>query len=261
MKVLIFDTKAQAIARAVEAIIGQLQTKPDSVLGLATGGTMEPVYDGVIAAYEAGQATFAHATTFNLDEYVGLAADHPCSYASFMRQRLFSKVDIDLARAHLPFGAAADPTLEAQRYEAAIAQAGGIDLQMLGIGENGHIGFNEPTSSLNSPTRIKTLTAKTLAANRQYFPAAEDMPRYAITMGVGTILRSRTALLLATGTAKSAAVAAMIEGPVSARCPASALQFHADVSVILDRDAAAALELGDYYAMVHPSGLEVDLAK
>ena len=261
MKVLIFDTKAQAIARVVEVISRQLRNKGDSVLGLATGGTMEPVYAGLIAAYTEGLVEFSRATTFNLDEYVGLPADHACSYASFMRQRLFSQVDMDLARAHLPNGTAADPALEAQRYEAAIERAGGIDLQLLGIGENGHIGFNEPTSSLNSSTRIKTLTAKTLAANRQYFQQTEDMPHYAITMGVGTILRSRSVLLLATGRAKSAAVAAMVEGPVSARCPASALQFHPDVSVILDRDAAAALELVDYYSAVHPGRQEAGLAK
>ncbi len=260
MKVLIFDTKAQAIARVVEVIASQLHRKTDAVLGLATGGTMEPVYAGLIEAYTAGRVRFSRATTFNLDEYVGLSADHPCSYASYMRQRLFMQVDMDPARAHLPNGAATDPIHEAQRYEAAISQAGGIDLQLLGIGENGHIGFNEPTSSLNSPTRIKTLTAKTLAANRQYFPIAEEMPRFAITMGVGTILRSRKALLLATGNAKAAAVAAMVEGPVSARCPASALQFHPDVTVMLDQDAASALELVDYYSAVHPGGREADLA-
>ena len=259
MKVLIFDSKAEAVARVVDMIVRQVCDRSNSVLGLATGGTMVPVYAGLVAAYGDGHVQFSSVTTFNLDEYVGLAANHPCSYASFMGEHLFSKTDIAGERTHLPNGVAPNPSLEAIRYENCIVEAGGIDLQLLGIGETGHIGFNEPTSSLNSPTRIKTLTAKTIAANSQYFRHVEDMPRHAITMGIGTIQRSRKAVLLAIGTAKAGAVAAMVEGPVSARVPASALQFHPHVTVILDQEAASTLELGDYYSTVHPSGREAEL--
>jgi glucosamine-6-phosphate deaminase len=259
MKILIFDDRAQAVARVVDLISQQLRDKPVSVLGLATGGTMEPVYTGLVAAYAAGHVSFAQATSFNLDEYVGLSGDHPNSYASFMRNKLFSQVDMPADRSYLLNGVAADPKQEADRYEARIDAAGGIDLQLLGIGEDCHIGFNEPTSSLNSLTRIKTLTARTIAANSRYFERPEDMPRCAITMGVGTILRSRKVVLLAMGKGKCAAVAAMVEGPVSARCPASALQLHRDVTVVLDREAASELELTEYYETVHPNGREPDV--
>lgn len=148
----------------------------------------------------------------------------------------------------------ADPPAEAARYEARIAEAGGLSLQLLGVGRNGHIGFNEPTSSLASPTRIKTLTESTRSANRQYFGPDETPPAYAITMGVGTILSAHECLLLATGATKAAAAAAMIEGPVSAVCPASALQMHPRATVVLDREAAADLQLTDYYQHVHPDG-------
>jgi glucosamine-6-phosphate deaminase len=258
MKVLIHDDAERAVSSAADTIVSALLTKPELVLGLATGGTMLPLYERLVSLYKAGGVSFSKAATFNLDEYIGIAPDHPCSYHSYMRDVLFDHIDIDQSRTFLPRGDCADPVAEAARYEALIAERNGIDLQLLGIGRNGHIGFNEPTSSLNSLTRIKTLTADTRRVNARYFEKAEDTPRYALTMGVGSILASRHALLLATGSAKAQAVAAMIEGPVSARCPASALQFHPRATIVLDRDAAARLELTDYYHHVHPQGAESD---
>ena len=253
MRVLICKNEASAIARAADHIAEHMAQRSDCVLGLATGGTMLPLYQRLIRLHADG-LSFASVTTFNLDEYVGLAPDHPASYHSYMREALFDHVDIDPARTHLPRGDAADPTAEAADYETRINGAGGISLQLLGIGRNGHIGFNEPTSSLASPTRIKTLTESTRRANQPYFGPDETPPGYAITMGVGTILSARECLLLATGSAKANAVAAMVEGPVAAICPASALQMHARTTVVLDRDAATELKLIDYYHHVHPDG-------
>jgi glucosamine-6-phosphate deaminase len=254
VKVLIFHDAAAAIARAGDIVARALRARPDMVLGLATGGTMLPLYDDLVARHETDGLSFARATTFNLDEYVGLSPDHPCSYHRYMREAFFDRVDLDLARTHLPRGDAPDPQAEARAYEARIAAAGGIDLQILGLGRNGHIGFNEPTSSLGSRTRIKTLTDDTRQANRRYFASFEATPRYAITTGVATILDARATLLLATGAAKSEAVARMVEGPLGAACPASALQLHPAATVILDAEAAGELRLRDYYETVHPGG-------
>ncbi|NDV01099.1 glucosamine-6-phosphate deaminase [Pseudoroseicyclus tamaricis] len=252
MKILIHQTKALATDCAASLIAARLNRQPDTVLGLATGGTMEMVYANLIARHRAGEVSFAQATSFNLDEYVGLPETHPCSYWHYMREKLFDHVDIDPGRAFLPHGDAPDAEAEAERYEAAIARAGDIGLQLLGLGLNGHIGFNEPTSSLSSLTRIKTLTRSTREANARYFDDPQDVPRLAITMGIGTILRAQEVVLLAYGAEKADVVARMIEGPVAAACPASALQMHRKVTVVLDEAAAGALELRDYYEQVHP---------
>lgn len=256
MKVLIFDTTDAAIDRSAGILLDAVRQKPTAVLGLATGGTMLPLYDRLCARHLAESVSFAQVTTFNLDEYVGLAPNHGCAYHHYMREALFDRIDIDLSRTHLPRGDAPDPVAEAEDYERRISMAGGIDLQLLGIGRNGHIGFNEPTSSLASRTRIKTLTEDTRQANRSYFDSIDDTPRFAITMGVGTILASKACLIVATGSAKALAVARMIEGPVSAACPATALQLHPQVTVVLDRSAAAQLTLMAYYQHVHPKGVE-----
>jgi glucosamine-6-phosphate deaminase len=220
---------------------------------------MEAVYARLIAACRAGTVSFAKARSFNLDEYVGVAPDHPCSYWRYMREQLFDHVDMAPGAALLPRGDAADPAAEAAGYEAAIAQAGGIGLQLLGLGANGHIGFNEPTSSLSSLTRIKTLTHSTRAANARFFDRPEDVPRMAITMGIGTILNADEVLLLAYGEGKADAAAAMIEGPLSASCPASALQMHRRAVVVLDEAAASRLTLRDYFDCVHPGGREAEI--
>jgi glucosamine-6-phosphate deaminase len=215
---------------------------------------MPPVYASLARLFGEGQLSFSQVVTFNLDEYVGLPSEHAGSYRAFMQQELFSKADFTPGQTHLPDGMAENAIEEADRYEALIAALGPIDLQLLGIGSNGHIGFNEPTSSLGSRTRLKTLTLATRQANRQYFSADDTPPHLATTVGIRTILEI---ILLATGERKAPAVAAMIEGPVSAICPASALQMHPGVTVILDDAAASSLKLRDYYFQVHPNGDEV----
>lgn len=254
MKVLIHKDADSAIDWVAGLIVARLARQPDAVLGLATGGTMEAVYARLIAAHREGRVSFAGARSFNLDEYVGLPPDHPMSYWSYMREHLFDHVDMPSGAARLPRGDAPDPEAEAAAYEQAIVDAGDIGLQLLGLGANGHIGFNEPTSSLASLTRIKTLTRQTREANARFFDDLAQVPRLAITMGIGTILRADEVLLLAHGAGKADAAAAMIEGPVSAACPASALQLHRKATVVLDRAAAAKLTLTDYYEEVHPSG-------
>ncbi|MGU3575272.1 glucosamine-6-phosphate deaminase [Brucellaceae bacterium C25G] len=254
MKVLICTDRDAVIERAKGIIINHIIQHPEAVLGLATGGTMLPLYQKLVSAYKAGEVSFANVTSFNLDEYVGIMPDHPCSYHTYMRDILFNHINIDQSRTHLPHGMPNNLDDEAEAYERKITDAGGISLQLLGIGKNGHIGFNEPSSSLASRTRVKTLTDTTRNANRQYFPDGEETPRFALTMGIGTILDARECLLIATGSDKAQAVANMIEGPVSAACPASALQFHRHATIITDREAAAELRLTDYYQHVHPDG-------
>lgn len=256
MKVLIFNSADQAIERVADHVTKQLRTKPSSVLGLATGGTMIPVYEQLVQSYGNKDVSFSRATSFNLDEYIGLDDSHPCSYHKFMHDMLFSKTDMDISRAHLPFGNTGNPEVEADRYEALIDSSGDIDLQLLGIGANGHIGFNEPSSSLRSLTRVKTLTNETREANQRFFEAPAEPPKYAITMGIETILRSREVIVLATGQHKSNAVADMVEGALGAYCPATALQFHRNAIVVLDEHAASNLKSRDYYFQVHPDGKE-----
>lgn len=254
MKVLILPSRDAAINRAADLIVTHVAKRPQAVLGLATGGTMVPLYQRLVERYVAGDVSFSDVTTFNLDEYVGIAPDHACSYHTYMRDVFFNHINIDMQKTYLPNGIASDLHQEAADYEAKISASGGISLQLLGIGKNGHIGFNEPTSSLSSRTRVKTLTENTRLANRQYFSSDEEMPRYALTMGIGTILASQECLLLATGLDKAAVVAEMIEGHIAAMCPATALQMHADTTVVVDAEAASKLRLTDYYHHVHPNG-------
>lgn len=255
MKILIHPTAATATDCAAGLIASRLARDPATVLGLATGGTMEGVYRHLIARHRAGAFSLSHAQSFNLDEYVGLAPDHPCSYWHYMRAHLFDHVDLLPDRAHLPHGDAPDASVEAARYEGAIVAAGDIGLQLLGLGANGHIGFNEPSSSLSSLTRVKTLARSTRDANARFFEQPEDVPRMAVTMGIGTILRAEEVLLLALGAGKAKAVVQMVEGPVSAFCPASALQLHRRVTVVLDAEAAQDLALRSYYEDIHPAGI------
>jgi glucosamine-6-phosphate deaminase len=255
VKVLILDGAEAAAARVAEIVAARLMARPGTVLGLATGETMRPVYARLAAMHREGRADFSRAATFNLDEYVGVAPDHPASFHAFMRETLFDHVNLPAGRGHLPRGDAAEPEAEARDYEARITAAGGIDLQLLGIGRNGHLAFNEPTSSLASRTRIKTLTEATRAANAPAFAPA-PVPRHAITMGIATILEARACVLLATGAAKAEAVARMVEGPLGADCPATALQMHPAATVVLDEAAAEGLKLREYYETVHPGGAE-----
>lgn len=252
MDVIILQNREDVAACGAGLIQQLLQTKPDAVLGLATGNTPVAMYRQLITACDNGDVSFRGVTTFNLDEYVGINADDPASYRTTMKRELFDRIDIDQANTYLPECAPKqDPCSVGSAYEAMIVEAGGIDLQVLGIGQNGHIGFNEPTSSLGSRTRIKTLTRDTLEINSQYFSSADVQPQVAVTMGIATILDARHVVLLATGTRKADAVRNAIEGPVSAMCPASALQMHEKVTVLLDDAAASRLALRDYYDWVH----------
>jgi glucosamine-6-phosphate deaminase len=235
--------------KAADICAELIQGKPDARLGLATGATPRALYAELIRRNQLGHLSFSRIETFNLDEYLGLGPQHPQSFHRAMRHSLFAHVDIDPANTHLPAGDSADPAAEAAAYEALIKARGGIDLQILGIGRNGHIGFNEPGSSLGSRTRVKTLSPATVRDNQLAKPDFEA-PIMAITMGIGTILDAKALLVLATGAAKAAAVAAALEGPLTASCPASAIQLHPDATVILDPAAAADLRLTDYYELV-----------
>jgi glucosamine-6-phosphate deaminase len=250
MEVIIQPDAAAVAQLAARFFERQLRRQPASVLGLATGSTPLGLYRQLIDLHRAGRADFSRASSFNLDEYIGLGPEHPQSYAFFMRENLFRHVNFAPGATHLPSGLAPDLEAEASSYETAIAGAGGIDLQLLGVGANGHIGFNEPSSSLASRTRIKTLDQQTIADNARFFGEREAVPRHVITMGIGTIMEARQCLILAIGENKAGAVATMVEGAVSASCPATALQMHPRCTLIVDEAAATGLQRGDYYRWV-----------
>jgi glucosamine-6-phosphate deaminase len=245
--VIIQPSPAAASAVAAQIIARLLREKPNAVLGLATGSTPLHLYRELVARHLDWRAV----TTFNLDEYVGLPAEHPQSYHAFMWEHLFRHLNIARARVHLPDGMAADIPRFCAEYEERIRAAGGIDLQVLGIGSDGHIGFNEPSSSLGSRTRLKTLTPETIRDNARFFGSEAAVPPHVITMGIGTILEARQVLLLAFGANKADAIAAAVEGPVTSQNPASALQLHRTVKVCLDEAAAAKLRRADYYRWVY----------
>lgn len=251
MEVIILESAEEGSRLAARTLAKQVREKPDSVLGLATGNSPVKVYDELARMHREEGLDFSRVTTFNLDEYVGLGPDHPCSYRYFMEKHLFGRVNLQPSRTFVPDGLASDVPAFCREYEERIVEAGGIDLQLLGIGQDGHIAFNEPTSSLASRTRLKTLTPLTVSANRQCFPAGEEVPMHVLTMGVGTILEARRCLLLAFGNTKAPPVARMVEGPVTSMVPASALQWHRSVTVILDEPAASHLALRNYYRDVY----------
>ncbi len=250
MEVIIRPDSHAASVLAARLISNQITNKPSSVIGLATGGTMERVYEELVKLHNEEDLDFSLVRTFNLDEYVGLAPDDPGSYRHYMNEQLFNHINIDLKNTYLPNGLAKNLKNECQRYEQKIVGCGGIDLQLLGIGKSGHIGFNEPLSALQSRTRAKALTPTTIAQNAPLFPKPEDMPRRGITMGVGTILDSKSCLLLATGKSKANILAKAVEGPVSSMISASALQLHQLCHVIVDEDAATELTQQEYYRWI-----------
>jgi glucosamine-6-phosphate deaminase len=255
VEVLIRPDADSGCALAAQIIAQVIRERPDAVLGLATGRTPMRLYAELVRLHREERLDFSQVTTFNLDEYVGLQPDHPQSYRRFMDEHLFRHVDIDPRRTHVPHGTADDLRHECRRYEDAIAAAGGIDLQLLGLGRNGHIGFNEPTGSMNARTWVKILSEQTLSDNSAVFGDVASMPRHAITMGVGTILDADRTLLLAFGAAKAPAVASTIEGPVAAICPASALQFHPRATIVVDEAAAAGLQYTHHYRWVESAKL------
>ncbi|MBX3421198.1 MAG: glucosamine-6-phosphate deaminase [Pirellulaceae bacterium] len=258
MRVVILPDMQAVSLRAADYICELINSYPDAVLGLATGSTPLGTYQELIRRYFQQQVDFSEVVTFNLDEYVGLPRHHEQTYYSFMHQNFFSHVQIDSQRCHLPDGQCADLNTECLRYEALIDDSGGIDLQMLGIGSDGHIGFNEPGSSLASRTRVKGLTERTRQDNSRFFSSIDQVPRLAITMGVGTIMEAEHIMLLATGQRKAAAVRDFIEGPVSSMVPASGLQMHPKVTVLLDPDAASLLQRRDYYQQMEQIQSELE---
>jgi glucosamine-6-phosphate deaminase len=250
MEVVIEKNYESMSRQAAKMIVQLLNTKPNAVLGLATGSTPLSLYKELIRLHKEEGLDFSQVTTFNLDEYVGLPPSHNQSYHYFMHENLFKHVNISPRNIHIPSGSTHNYEAFCQWYENRIQECGGIDLQVLGIGSDGHIAFNEPGSSLASRTRLKTLAKQTIDDNARFFAKREDVPIYSITMGVGTILEARKLLLLASGKGKADAVAAMIEGPVSSMCTASALQLHPQATVFLDPEAASKLKMRDYYEWI-----------
>src|SRR5256714_1409262 len=251
MLVILRPDEEEIGRQAAQLIASAVRKKPALALGLATGGTMVGVYKHLVGLHKQGSLDFSRVSTFNLDEYLGLPAAHPRSFHHFMRENLFAHVNINPGNIHIPDGTIrGNYDQYCASYEAAIRKVGGIELQLLGIGRNGHIGFNEPTSSIGSRTRLKVLSRETMDDNSKFFAPGEESPRCSITMGIGTILEARKILLLATGEAKSAAVAKSIEGPITSAVSASALQLHPDVTFIIDDAAASQLTQRDYYRRV-----------
>lgn len=250
MEVIIQPDAYAAAELTARLIATAMRGSPKLVLGLATGRTMLRVYSILVEMHRKGEIDFRTASTFNLDEYVGVPPDKPGSYRHYMDKYLFSKVNIDPKNTYLPDGMAKDISAECERYEKAIVDCGGIDFQLLGIGRSGHIGFNEPLSAMKSRTREKALTPETIVQNSPFFGGPNKTPRRAITMGVGTILDARRCVLLATGAEKAAIIAKAVEGPITAMISATALQLHARCTVIIDKPAAAKLKHQDYYRWI-----------
>lgn len=251
MRVIIVESPTEVASVSAELVAEVVRQKHgaarQAVLGVATGSSPIGTYAQLAKLAQSGEVDFSGVSAFALDEYVGLDYSHPESYHSVIGRTVTAPLGLDPANVHVPDGLAADLHAACSEYEAAIEAAGGVDLQLLGIGGNGHIGFNEPTSSLGSRTRFKTLAPETRADNARFFDSPDAVPMHCVTQGIGTILAARKLLLVAQGESKASAVAAMIEGPLTSMCPASALQLHADATVVIDRQAASKLSQIEYY--------------
>lgn len=232
---LVFETYEELCQYGAKIIAGQMQKKPDSVLGLATGSSPIGIYKNLIQMNQAGEIDFSKITSVNLDEYVGLGSDHPQSYRYFMQNNLFDHVNIHPEKTFVPNGLASDLEAECAAYDRRIEELGGIDLQLLGIGLDGHIGFNEPDDHFTEQTHVVTLDPSTIAANARFFNSADEVPRSAVTMGVGTIMRAEKILLIANGKAKEEIVEKAIHGPITSQLPASILQLHKDATVLYSK--------------------------
>jgi glucosamine-6-phosphate deaminase len=241
------EVSAATVAR-IAATVG-----PQVVLGVATGSSPLATYEELAARVRAGTLDLSHASAFALDEYVGLPVDHPESYHDTIRRTVTEPLGLDPARVHVPDGDPEGLPTAGQRYEAEITAAGGVDVQIVGIGANGHIGFNEPASSLASRTRMKTLTAKTIQDNARFFSSIDEVPRHCVTQGLGTILDARAVVLVAMGHGKADAIAAIVEGPVSALWPGSVLQMHPHATIVIDEAAASTLTMANYFRDVYES--------
>ena len=247
MEIMVKSTYQDMSRAAAQEVASILNTKPNAVLGMATGSTPLGLYQELVRLHKEESLDFSQVTTFNLDEYVGLPVDHPQSYHHFMQENFFKHVNIPQQNIYIPLGTTSNYVAFCQWYEERIEQRGGVDLQILGIGSDGHIAFNEPGSSLSSRTRLKTLAKQTIEDNARFFDDPEDVPVYAITMGVGTILEASEIFLLANGAKKATAIAKAVEGPVTSMITASALQMHPSVKVFLEEEAARGLSMRDYY--------------
>lgn len=248
MEVVILSSSEEVAQRAAD--IFERQVRRGATLGLATGSTPLRTYQELVHRHRDQGLSFAECRAFLLDEYVGLPVEHEQSYRETIRREFTRAIDIPDVQVHGPDGSAADLESAADAYEELLKKSGGVDIQILGVGTDGHIGFNEPTSSLSSRTRVKTLHPQTVEDNARFFGSEAEVPRLVLTQGLGTILDSRHVVLLATGSAKAAAVAALVEGPMAAVCPASVLQWHPHVTVLCDEAAGAQLQHQDYYRAV-----------
>lgn len=251
MEIIIQPNSQQASELAGRIVARTVREKPHAVLGLATGNTPLQLYRNLVRMHRESGLDFSGVTSFNLDEYVGIPPAHPSSFHSYMWAHLFSSINMPKERVNIPDGMTGDIPAACRKYEQAIRSAGGIDIQILGIGTNGHIGFNEPSSSLSSRTRIKTLTEETRLDAAAAFGGEEAVPTHVITMGLGTIMDSRMCLLLAFGKKKAKAISLAAEGPVTAMVPGSILQMHPRAIFVLDKDAASDLKMADYYLWVN----------
>ena len=241
MRIQVYDD-AKSIGKAAAILFAtKIIENPRCVLGMATGSTPLPTYEALIKLYEGGILDFSAVQSFNLDEYVGISRSHEQSYYYFMFENLFSKVNIDPENVQVPYPASDVLKYDCLAYDVAIEAAGGIDLQILGIGHNGHIAFNEPSTVFPFGTHIVDLTESTIEANKRFFDSIEDVPKRAMTMGIGSIMKAREIILIATGEGKAEAVKAMIQGEIDPQCPASILQLHPKVTVFLDNEAASRL--------------------
>lgn len=237
MKIIVCKNYDEMSAKAAEVVAAQITLKPDCLLGFATGSTPVGMYTKLAEMNKAGKIDFAEVKTVNLDEYYPIDPSNDQSYRYFMDQNLFDSINIDKANTHVPNGQAEDVEAEGDRYEALIASLGGIDLQVLGIGRNGHIGFNEPGAVLHNNTHMTGLTANTINANARFFASEDDVPKHALTMGIGTILRAKKIIILINGKNKHEAFKKMLDGQLDPTCPASMLNVHTDVTVFVDEEA------------------------
>ncbi|MBI4435840.1 MAG: glucosamine-6-phosphate deaminase [Candidatus Omnitrophica bacterium] len=241
MEVIVKDSYEEMSTLAAQIIADLIRKKPNCVLGLATGSTPVGTYKELIRLHKNEGLDFSKVTTFNLDEYVGLLPDHDQSYRYFMNKNLFKDINIKKQNTNVPNGMADDIPAACEAYERKIKKAGGLDIQLLGIGANGHIAFNEPGSSLGSRTRVKTLDERTRQDNARFFKSLDEVPRYAVTMGIGTIMEARQLILLANKDNKADAIAMTVEGPITAMVPATIVQLHPKATIITDKAAASKL--------------------
>jgi glucosamine-6-phosphate deaminase len=237
MKIIVTENYGEMSKEGAKIIAKLLKEKPDCILGLATGSTPVGMYEELIRLNKAGEISFKGVTTFNLDEYYPLSPDHDQSYRYFMNKNLFDHVDIDKARTHVPNGLAKNPEEEGKAYDKAIDEAGGIDLQVLGVGQNGHIGFNEPEEELYVGTHLTGLTESTIEANARFFASKDDVPTKAVTMGMGSIMKARKIIVLASGKNKHFVVSKMLDGRITTSVPATLLKLHGDVILVCDKAA------------------------